>query len=1127
MSYGFRITGNDTAPFTVLDTELDTLGLVVTEKGRASVINPSYPLGPYDFLFVKNPSAPGNASFDSETQYPAPSTSVTWEVPQYYQMYTDFTTGTITFKGGAYDYYQDPYNPRGLPRLALATGWDVEFDYFIVRRSTDIMTEGLGRDDNYGLQVRSKFYTETDQILAYDSRSAITNDTFYIETYLPPASQVYTPTSQGQGYYSSVSFSSGCYVNINWTNRTIGGNYPSTINFVQAIGMTATRAWAVTGILELEDGGRFFIDGNSTAILAVKLRDPANVYQDTGGTDADAGDQETAPNEDDVDTNYTGSLAYVAGNTFTEGGTIQFDATVNTPNIGYHTKIFRVTGSGDDLDSITHVFTGGYGAERISITANNESVNDSRTVSYMRTQNYVGNYTTTRNSAYSRGFLGNFTGDYSRTFIGDYSRSSSYSRDFIGEYTRLGSYSRIIPSSRNFVGNYQRNRTSSYARGVVYIRNSIFTRTRLAYSQNSFVGNYSRTINVPTAFTRTGYYTGNYQRTRPTEYYINLPGSEGESGVLYVDIVAPAYVGDYTRNFAGNYSRTRLSTFTAGVTYEGNYSRNFQGNFTGNYARDKSYSRNFAGNFIGNYTREFNFTRDSIGAGGTVTSTRSSIGGGNQLNDHYMFSSKTGFRAGWLYRSDTGQVQAWKLGSVIASASGNANTTEFVSGGVTYQRGSYRQTISGSDYYGITYNEGTTSYTGNFTTAPTFTGDFIRESAYTRDRIANRASSYIGPSTYSRTSTRTRVSSYVRNRAASNSRTSSYVGNYGRTRTSNYTRGIFADFTRVSTRTLNFAGNTPTPTDYLRTRVSNYLGNYLGNYNRDLFFTGGVDYSRSFEGNYNRTRNSSYNRPSSYTRDLFYTRTRVSGYARTIPSNRERISAYQRERQSTTGESYNRTFTGNFVGNYIGNYTRFASGSSSGISEVKWRGEQFLIELRVGSAGDALTYGQNDPNSIILDSQTFTLFDNDAGTVLATTGVTVSDTDTTHKLLVDFKSEGNQVASGRITTVAGGVSNIMAGPFDLVDGLNEITVTNAPQVVAGSSVVYYIHVNNNGDGSSTPNYWVPGGQYTVTRVPSNDNDGQDGTPPPDSDGTTPSGPTDPGDPDGPGDETPSDDADFA
>ena len=113
MSYGFRITGNDTAPFTVLDTELDTLGLVVTEKGRASVINPSYPLGPYDFLFVKNPSAPGNANFESETQYPAPLTSVTWDGPQYYFMHTSSTTGAITFKGGAYDYYPDPYNPRG------------------------------------------------------------------------------------------------------------------------------------------------------------------------------------------------------------------------------------------------------------------------------------------------------------------------------------------------------------------------------------------------------------------------------------------------------------------------------------------------------------------------------------------------------------------------------------------------------------------------------------------------------------------------------------------------------------------------------------------------------------------------------------------------------------------------------------------------------------------------------------------------------------------------------------------------------------------------------------------------------------------------------------------------------
>ena len=184
------------------------------------------------------------------------------------------------------------------------------------------------------------------------------------------------------------------------------------------------------------------------------------------------------------------------------------------------------------------------------------------------------------------------------------------------------------------------------------------------------------------------------------------------------------------------------------------------------------------------------------------------------------------------------------------------------------------------------------------------------------------------------------------------------------------------------------------------------------------------------------------------------------------------------------------------------------------------------MELRVGSAGEALTFGQNDANSIILDSKTFTLFDNDAGTVLATTGVSVSDTDTTHKLLVDFKSSGNQVASARVTTVVGGVSSIMAGPFDLVDGLNEVTVTNAPQVVSGAVVTYYIHVNNNG----TSGYWVPGGQYTVSRVYTNDNDGQDPPPggtPTDSDGTNPpDGPTDPGNPDGPGDETPDPGSEF-
>ena len=1368
MSYGFRITGNDTAPFTVLDTELDTLGLVVTEKGRASAINPSYPLGPYDFLFVKNPTAPGNATFDSQTKNVAPSTNVYFDGPQYYSMRTDSNTGQITFIGGAYDYYADPYNPRGLPRLALANNWDVEFDYFIVRRSTDIISEGIGRDDNYGLQVRSKFYTDADPILAYDSRSAITNDTFYIETYLPPASSIYTPSGQGQGYYSSVNFSAGCYVNINWTNRIVNTSSPTPINFIQAIGLSSTRAWAVTGFVEEEDGGRFFIDGNSTAILAVKLRDPNNLYQD-GSTDANAGDDQTAPEEDDADpSNYTGSLAYVAGNTFTEGGIIQFDAAVNTPNVGYHTKIFRVTGSGDDLDSITHVFTGSSSAERISITANNDSVNDSRTVSYMRTQNYVGNYTTTRDSSYTRGFLGNFAGDYTRNFAGNYTRNSSYNRNFAGNYTRSSAYGRTLNFQRDFTRNYLRTRVSSYSRGIVSSRSSVYSRLRLAYSSNSFVGNYSRILNVPTAFTRTGEYVGNYTPTKSTVYFVDLGGGTEGEGTFYVDIAAP-FTGNYNRTFVGNYTGEYSRDFTRGVTYAGNYSRNFAGNFVGNYSRNLSSSRNFVGNYsrgvvrvssysrtrVTNYTGDFtrgssyagNYNRSFVGNYGRTiatnktysrtrvsvyvpladyarTSTRTFVGSrtqgfignynrsftgdytrgstyarnfvGNYTRgstttanynrtfvgnysrtetgvDPYQYADTYGSEYQWIVRPDhntdddgfgsgsgggwvlevkwngtnvffgdyttessaldvtvvqnSGQTQWYWKGDLVTSSpflgslfevantqSGFAPTNTTTTSYTRDRVSSYSRTVGGATPYSrtrqstysrtinstrsrvsaytrtrnVTYNTNRVStYVGNFTGPSSrfiydpdaqglvevfgsytrefvgnYTGQYTRQSgriltrtsAYSRTRTSTlnstrvftgnfagnysrnitdnptynrtRSSVYSRSSTYARTSTRTRTSSYTRNRTANPVRTSSYSGTYNRNRVSSYTRDRYSTFTRTSTRLLHFAGNTPTETDSTRTRVSSYLGNYTGNYTRDLYFTGNPTYNRSFVGNYARTSIGTFSRSSGYSRTLTSNRTRTSGYSRTLTSTRTRTSNYTRERQSTAGETYIRTFIGNFVGNYIGNYTRTSVGTSSGVSEVKWKGEQFLMELRVGSAGDALTFGQNDANSIILDSKTFTLFDNDAGTVLATTGVSVSDTDTTHKLLVDFKSDGNQVASGRVTTVVGGVSSIMAGPFDLVDGLNEVTVTNAPQVVSGAVVTYYIHVNNNG----TSGYWVPGGQYTVSRVYTNDNDGQDPPPggtPTDSDGTNPpAGPTDPSDPDEPGDETPSDGSDF-
>jgi hypothetical protein len=201
-------------------------------------------------------------------------------------------------------------------------------------------------------------------------------------------------------------------------------------------------------------------------------------------------------------------------------------------------------------------------------------------------------------------------------------------------------------------------------------------------------------------------YIGNYQRTRSTTYYVDIGG--GDWFEFYVAIAAPSYIGDYTRNFIGNYARYRAQTFTAGVSYTGNYSRNYAGNFSGNYTRAANYSRNFTGNFTGNYgrtlsssrtftgdfvgeySRNIEYNRNRIGSGGTVTSTRTSTGGGGQVTDHFMYGSKSGFRAGWRYTISTGEIKIYKQGSEIASGTGNTNTTEIVFNGVTYQRGTFR-----------------------------------------------------------------------------------------------------------------------------------------------------------------------------------------------------------------------------------------------------------------------------------------------------------------------------------------------------------------------------------------------------------------------------------------------------
>lgn len=1364
MSHGFRIIGNDSAPFTVLDTELDTLNLVVTEKGRAMTINLSYPLGPYDFLFVKNPSAEGNANFESQTQYPAPATIVNFNGPQYYFMRTknlDDGSVEITFRGGAYDYYRNPSNPRGLPRLALAIGWDVEFDYFVVRRSTDVVSQGIGRDDNYGLQVRSKFYTDENPILAYDSRSAITNDSFYIISYLPPATQVYTP-GNFQSQYSTLNHGDpDAYVNINWTDRPLDDSgFGNEVSHVFAIGMTSagaqSRAWAVTGILELEGDGRFFIDGNSSAILAVKLRDPNDLYGSSGGTTTDDGSNTTtAPSEDDIDTDYVGTLTYLNNEqkTLTEGAAnnpnskIQFSALVNIPGVPYHTRVTHVdpnnTESGD-LDSYVYNFTSGSINEitgsvlpqTITLTAVNEdaTTNDSRQVTYMRTQNYLGNYTTTRDSSYTRGFLGNYTGDYSRDITDNYTRPSSYSRSFIEGYTRTSSYSRTLSFQGDYSRDYLRTRSETYTRSIDAIKNSSYSRLRLAYSSDSFVGNYTRILQVPTLFTRTGEYVGNYIRMKSTAYYIPVTGPE-DPGVIYVNIPAP-FVGNYNRTFVGNYSGAYSRDFTRGVSYEGNYSRNFAGNFAGNYSRELYFSRNiidsysrgtlrtssyartritnytgdfqrtlsYAGNytrlfatsfgrtierditftrdrtsvyvssanytntrtsyfagsrtagFVGNYTRAFtgdytrpsSYSRNFVGnytRGSTTTTNYNRTFVGNYTRtetgvDPYQYSTTSGSEKQWIVRpssniDDDGfgtgssgwvvevrwngatvfvadyaslstalainvvqnisQTEWFWKGDIVSSnpffgsmfelantqtgfAPTNTTTTSYTrdrvssysrtTGGATpYARtrvSTYSRTLNSTRNRGSSYTRTSTrdytrnrssSYVGDYIGVSTreiqeqgityripgyyiqtytgnYVGDFTRQSGriinrssaysrtrnatfnytrgftgnfvgnYTRDISENpsftrtRSSSYIKDSTYSRTSTRTRTETYSRNRTANPIRTSSYSGTYNRDRVSSYTRTRYSTFTRLSTRTINSAGNLPTPTEYLRTRVDPYVGNYTGDYTRDLYFTGDTSYSRHFVGNYSRDFVRTSTRSSTRSGELDFTGNYSRGFSRTLTFSRSRTSNYTRERQSAEGLAYARTFIGNFVGNYVGNFTSTRLGSSSGISEIRWQGEQFKIELFAGHS-DA-------DQPFKLADKTFTLFDNDHGTILGCTNVIVSDTDTTHKLLVDFKSTGpsDQVVNARVTTTAGGVLAIMAS-FEITNGLNEVTVSNAPQVVFGNSVTYQISVNNNG-GTEEEN-WYQGGTYTVSRVAANDDDGQDpppdGTPPADSDGT--------------------------
>jgi len=249
----------------------------------------------------------------------------------------------------------------------------------------------------------------------------------------------------------------------------------------------------------------------------------------------------------------------------------------------YSNHIFQILWNGTQVHLQTTPFIVDEGGSSSNPWINTTSQVGSDGNTYTRGAiSHVESYT---NSVYSVSRSGSST---SIQYVGSYQRKlatgnfvGNYSRSYIGNYLGGGKSGDVNQYTRTSTGLASMN-SSTITSTRSSTRSSITTVTRSSNYTGNFVGNYSRNF--------TGNYSRNFARTRSSSY-----------------VGASAFNRDFVGNFIGNYSRT----FDA--QYTGDYVRNFAGNYIGNYAR----------NFIGDYSRTFvgNYAGTEIGSSNTNIET--------------------------------------------------------------------------------------------------------------------------------------------------------------------------------------------------------------------------------------------------------------------------------------------------------------------------------------------------------------------------------------------------------------------------------------------------------------------------------------------------------------------------
>ena len=476
---------------------------------------------------------------------------------------------------------------------------------------------------------------------------------------------------------------------------------------------------------------------------------------------------------------------------------------------------------------------------------------------------YAGNYGNTFTANYSRLFeyTGNFgssvrsstvvtayTGNYTNTFIGNYTRQAqyigNYTGDFVDSYTRDRQAIAGANYSRNFVGNYSRNylrnRSSNYSRN--YLRTSIvsfegnYQRNRVENFTGDYTRNFSRDFSSD--FTRTsinemGYQTA-YMRGRAKggfQYYVgnftglayysrNIISSTGSwSSYSFSSSIGSPYYMWFTPPSSSVLANYRSNGFTGSSILQSENGAPLQANEA--YVYFFIYWNSVLQNGLHSWNDLYANDAALYCADGDGFGTTS---GADGIAEYKQISQWSG--SGTMPTYD--EVQA--MGETDRVDFIN-NITRIVNGGYEYEKGSFSGLRSANHNAGTFYDGYYYSIRRRLITAGTTPADY--------------ASSFVG--NYSRvTRTSTRSSNYTR------TSTTSFEGNYLRTSTTSYTGNYARNFTRT------FVGNYSR--NFTRTRSSNYLGgegytrdfvgNFTGNYTRDFTATFEGNYSRNFVGNF-------------------------------------------------------------------------------------------------------------------------------------------------------------------------------------------------------------------------------------------------------------------------------------